>query len=121
MADILIRGMDMPSSCCECRFIKLAFYGDYQNREQGFMCLVNGKRVDNGNGYLDRTSVDSDCPLIELQPHGDLIDRDELINVFANLIPYIIDESNGLYVDGLNSSYDALCCAPTIIEASEVE
>lgn len=47
MADILIRGMEMPTDCGKC------FVGD-------------------------RTICADGCPLVELPPHGDLIDRDAL-------------------------------------------
>ena len=59
MSDILIKGMEMPKNCGEC-----AFY-------------IDGACY--GKGYRDYRSImdtakPDDCPLIELPPHGRLID-----------------------------------------------
>lgn len=59
---ILIKGMEMPTNCSACKFFdhgdcELLPYGDYIDDKH--------KRRDN-------------CPLIELPPHGRLIDADAL-------------------------------------------
>ena len=56
---ILIRGMEMPKDCSECRFCEWKDGDDVG-------CVATGKGAD-------------DCPLIELPDHGDLIDMDEFI------------------------------------------
>ena len=53
MADILIRGMEMPKDCGKC------FVGD-------------------------RTICADACPLVELPPHGRLIDADEAYDALLN-------------------------------------
>lgn len=60
---ILIKGMEMPKNCCE--------------------CPVNANVCNRGYKYLlehpelyDKRS--NDCPIIELPPHGRLIDADAL-------------------------------------------
>ena len=58
MADILIKDMEMPKYCDEC---KLAYDGK---------CLANRGRD---------VTLDNICPLKELQPHGRLIDADALM------------------------------------------
>ncbi len=66
-----IKGMEMPKNCYKCRMVDscqylwkpydLDDYSDLQNMvEEGFT------RADN-------------CPLVEVQPHGRLIDADALI------------------------------------------
>lgn len=60
---ILIKGMEMPSSCSVCRL-----FGEYG-------CPFIG-----AVGYaLTRGERNEDCPLVPVPPHGDLIDRDALI------------------------------------------
>ena len=64
MTDILIRGMEMPSRCDA----KCPMY----NTARGFYDCAITKRSYNW-GLVGRPS---DCPLVKLPPHGDLIDRD---------------------------------------------
>lgn len=58
---VLIKGMKMPENCRECRF----GYDGKCFAEQPFHRFFVGDT--------------HKCPLIELPPHGDLIDRDEQI------------------------------------------
>lgn len=58
---ILIKGMEMPKNCYECDFCTYGY------------CPHLNSHVSNSQ------ERDSDCPIIELPPHGDLIDRDEQI------------------------------------------
>lgn len=59
---ILIKGMAMPKNCEECAFN----YDMYR-------CMITLKST-----MLADTERLSDCPLIELPPHGRLIDADAL-------------------------------------------
>ena len=64
---ILIKGMGMPKNCDECP----CYYeteGAWRNE-----CEVLRKE------YTASENRPSWCPLIELPPHGDLIDRDKFI------------------------------------------
>ena len=65
---VLIKGMEMPGSCIQCKLWYLIPLADtYED-----ICRVTGHRV---NPYHRA----DDCPLIEVpEPHGDLIDRDAL-------------------------------------------
>ena len=70
---ILIKGMEMPTSCRACH-LKMNC-DDCEGRE--CVCVPLHQKI----GYLDDLLVDKcrdDCPLIEVPPHGDLIDRDAL-------------------------------------------
>ena len=68
MRDVLIKGMVMPNRCFECIFLTTV---------PNFFCLA-GKRdlcVEHGINI----SRPDWCPLVEVSPHSDLIDRDALI------------------------------------------
>lgn len=72
MSDILIKNMKMPESCAECQFSDVfAYPPDYDDE---WICELN---------YLSMTWEDaqmrhSNCPLVEIPQHGDLIDRDAI-------------------------------------------
>ena len=60
---VLIKGMKMPESCANCDII-------------GLNDVIGCKHTyDLENEWVGRSL---DCPLIQLQAHGDLIDRDAL-------------------------------------------
>ena len=99
---ILIKGMKMPASCDVCDFAV-----ELNERELGthLYCGFPGIGV-----YVDDCvfSVHKDCPLIELPPHGRLIDADELAQA-ANEFPF-----------GYRGMILAeIAVAPTIIPAEE--
>ena len=67
---VLVKGMEMPKSCFYCPFRKKVNPDDYVcmalNKEfEETFSLIVGKRHD-------------DCPLIEVPPHGRLIDADAI-------------------------------------------
>ena len=116
---ILIRGMEMPTSCNACMF---DVYG---------LCLIN-KNIE-GKDELTHS-----CPLIEIPPHGDLIDRDAFVAAQRHLYCENCDRRRGMKDGKLTKKFayaigDAPCraCdiedvldsledyAPTIIPASE--
>lgn len=97
MSDILIKGMEMPTSCKDCP----CFCEEY------FYCRAKeGDNIGLGNRPKD-------CPLVPVPPHGRLIDADAL-KEFA----YKRQEETGIAacLDVLDISL-----APTIIEADEGE
>ena len=65
---ILITGMKMPRSCEYCRFSGV---GGLMNER--VVCMFTG-----ANAYMNTAQYLDDCPLVEVPPHGDLIDRDKL-------------------------------------------
>ena len=103
---ILIKGMEMPTSCpCEltgvgydlcCSFV----YGIPKRVIEYYECCENGTRPDW-------------CPLIEIPPHGDLIDRDALLKT--------LDGELNWYCGRASSELHFIHEAPTIIEAEEGE
>lgn len=67
MPDILIRGMEMPHDCFECEIGHL--------ESTGLRC--------NFSHYSPKLDGrPQDCPLNELPPHGDLIDRNTIVAYF---------------------------------------
>lgn len=100
---VLIRGMEMPHDCEECKLCVIIPVGDYQILRK---CAALNKMA----GYLIRRN---DCPLVELPPHGRLIDADELIDAGWQLSRDNI--FTGKYEIALLSS------VPTIIPAEEGE
>ena len=104
---ILIRGMEMPTSCRACH-LKMNC-DDCEGWE--CVCVPLRKQI----GYLDDLLTDKrrdDCPLVPVPPHGDLIDRDELRGAMfiGEQCLYAWDEIE-----------DAIDSAPTIVPAEEGE
>lgn len=67
---VLIKGMNMPQDCYDCRFMD--FSGDYP------YCVAT--ETQKGYTYISRMHTErmDSCPLVELPPHGRLIDADAL-------------------------------------------
>ena len=66
MADILIRGMEMPKDCYTCSFRTTVGLDEW-------MCMVNKMRFPSWeSGWNGDTYRHENCPLHELPEHGDL-------------------------------------------------
>lgn len=63
---IMIKGMEMPKTCKECPF------SDHEA-----WCLIPGDWRE--RYYMPKDERSKYCPLIELPPHGKLIDADRLL------------------------------------------
>ena len=91
---ILIKGMDMPTRCADCPMCY-----DF------ISCQLEGKAF----GEIDCIEIRADwCPLIELPPHGRLIDADMLTTVTE-----MVNGEFKTYIEVFEVDD-----APTIIEAS---
>lgn len=67
---VLIKGMEMPENCGCCDFsLWDSCSGDSR-------CLFSGKYTSAATSDGKRNT---DCPLVEVPSHGDLIDRSELL------------------------------------------
>ena len=73
---ILIKNMQMPKNCIECPFMALANTTDGRLLE---FCSVSEMFV-----VGIETQKDPKCPLVELPPHGDLIDRDAVLEILSD-------------------------------------
>lgn len=86
---ILIKGMEMPKSCLDCRFCNGQANTDYG---VCVWCDVDGKVRD---AYTMQ-----DCPLVPIPPHGRLID--------ADAIPYkkiMYDKETDAFYYGVTKPY----------------
>ena len=64
---ILIKGMEMPTTCCNCKF------------REPFIGFVHCHLAEMDMEYEESDNCrHPDCPLIELPPHGRLIDADAI-------------------------------------------
>ena len=70
---VLIQGMEMPKSCFMCPFSEI-------NDADTDLCSITGELYDSTPFKPEFRR--SDCPLIEIPPHGRLIDADRF-DVFA--------------------------------------
>ena len=120
---ILIKGMEMPESCDMCAFSSYIAEGD--DHEELWYCIL-----DNWNQItpilLTKETVSNgrsmDCPLIELAPHGRLIDADALmLHILDYIEEYDDDLSDNGYHNGkwcaMKEAEMVINDAPTIIEA----
>ena len=120
MADLLIKGMDMPKNCEKC------LYSSWSNFYQIYVCnairrdepvLFDKKQVKSTNTV--RSGRADNCPLIPVPPHGRLIDADELaIRVKSQIQSSFCNQHNAtlVFAQGLKLFVEN---APTVIEASE--
>ena len=77
MSDILIRGMEMTTRCAECWLM---------DGEDSWCTAFRVRHLypEYRYGIKDRPDW---CPLIEIKPHGDLIDRDALMKQIEHDTP----------------------------------
>ena len=90
MSDIVIRNMEMPTRCGKC---DLRTYRMSVECDMVAVCSRLKREIPTFNLGEERMF---DCPLVELPPHGELVDRNFII-------------TNGL----------SLRDAPTVLEATE--
>lgn len=94
---VYIKGMEMPTSCGECRF-----YGEY--------CYAKGDE----NKYSKLP-----CPLVPVPPHGRLIEESMVLDIVFEWCP---DDDGSVGKDGdLREMLDEIEALPTIIPAEESE
>ena len=104
---ILIKGMKMPTRCGRCDMCIPVFDdGMFEHYE----CCITAATIDNRGEKME------DCPLVEIPPHGRLIDADVL-----GLTDFEIIMCNGNYKNGLEMLLRKIDNAPTIISAEEGE
>lgn len=103
---ILIKGMKVPSACCDCDLLPEEIEWDGQ-----WECPITEKIV---RKYVEeRKGKPPDCPLVEVpEPHGRLIDADKYIKDNIDIIGCEIDHPR--YQDTLR---ELINDAPTVIEA----
>lgn len=114
---ILIKGAKPPGGCAFCYF-----------NVDSKCALIPGCNYDETNGWQRR----EDCPLIELPDHGDLIDKNRMIDVLhhgnkcvSEIQKDAKDEASISYCQGVMIGYTnsivALDFAPVVIPAERSE
>jgi len=78
---VLVKNMKMPKDCPQC---PLSSWSPITDEFLGCF-IVPGKRyaVLDDKEYAESTKRPDWCPLVELKPHGDLIDRNDLKKEYA--------------------------------------
>ena len=77
MSDVLIKGMEMPSCCAECLFCNS---GD-EFSDDWYCEALHGERL----SEKQKTGIKrADCPLVEVKPHGRLIDLNAVAEMLEN-------------------------------------
>ena len=99
---VIVKGMEMPKSCSKCRWFDMG--GGY-----GYQCTLLHKSFDMWNKIS--VARDKECPLIELPPHGRLID---IKSVEDGKFVTVGNDYQRWWNGALDSVIDN---APTVIEA----
>lgn len=101
---VLIKGMKMPEKCGSC---------DLFHVESPMHCtVVKGHKTVGAPYGMPRPDW---CPLVEIpEPHGDLIDRDALLDM-------VRDVNTDYYCEVLGVTEEDIEDAPTVIEAEGSE
>ena len=112
---VLVRGMEMPTSCDKCRFCVNGFTDDAPVYECACESYENVSVLvdDNGKPFNFRPDW---CPLVEVkEPHGDLVDKDKLMQELMD------SDLDHLQRDDWKEVIQIGADAPTIIEAEGIE
>lgn len=98
---VLIRGMEMPKNCLTCPCLQ---YNIFDDDIDGY-CKTLKTKITNSDEYHPN------CPLVEIPPHGDLVDKDKLMQEFMD------SDLDHLQRDDWKEVIQIVEDAPTIIEA----
>ena len=105
MSDLLIKGVKMPKSCGKCQ------------STLGLFCNECPLFKDFPKEFSYKSEISnhvrhSDCPLVEVPPHGKLVDADKLENIFWDIL-----NKPDEYDKPLHDMMLELQAAPTIVES----
>ena len=105
---VYITGMEIPPSCRYCEFRHMSI-------TQNAFCTAAHETID----YMaERTKRLDNCPLVPVQPHGDLIGRNWLIDIALHLMNTA--KNDDIY-NGVKWLLQYIVDAPTVIKAEEGE
>jgi hypothetical protein len=69
---ILIKGMEMPVTCCHCPLMgydpDIEWVDGGRETQGAYICVITHELIDN-------TKREEHCPLVEIPPHGRLIEE----------------------------------------------
>ena len=111
MADILIRGMEMPNSCVECSLTGLPVAVSILGASCPWCREVIDAKVNL------RIARHEDCPLHELPEHGDLVDIRKVLEI---AMQYVADDDGSCSKanEDLRYMLDDIEAAPVIIQTT---
>lgn len=115
---ILIKGMEMPTSCEECAFR----VDESKTNVHDWTCPINQYPTfycKKSQSAAESEEYLQDCPLIPISPHGRLIDKDALEYDISHGVVFSGKLHNPEII-GANKIINRIHHAPTIIEAEEV-
>lgn len=118
---VLIKGMKMPNKCPDCPFLQEQY--DILSGLLNVWCdldsfEINDIDTDDINEIYDRIEKQKHCPLIEVPPHGRLIDADALTNFQMTGRVKASDGTNwGNQTWIVLPHYSSLSEIPTVMEA----
>ena len=103
---ILIKGAEKPKSCRECKFKNWT----HSALQGGWFCplrhkFISVRLITQGKRY-------SDCPIVEIPPHGRLIEADKAKRVFGDYFEKV--KVARRYAESLVDN-----AIPTVIESEE--
>lgn len=77
---IYIKGMEMPTRCENCLMITTDCNSDYICSVLDEYIPMKWEKIENYYGFYNKETYPKPdwCPLVEVPPHGDLIDRDAI-------------------------------------------
>lgn len=103
----------MPTCCEECAFVRTVGLDRWKCELSG--CDFNSWDVGWGDGTDNKYIRHSSCPLVEVPPHGRLIDADALIS----LLNKCMFPSDMVTTTAVRMATNWIKEAPTVIEAEE--
>lgn len=108
---VYIKGFDFPKACWFCDFCRA-----YNEPNHGYFCCALDADLDKTTEII-QTQRDKHCPLVEVKPHGRLIDADAL---HIQLIDKELDQLQPWTLfDDCREVVQMIDDAPTIIESEE--
>ena len=109
--DVLVKNVSMPNHCLECWNCDKNFTSPNLGVIENWICLLRMK-------FVPADKRPDWCPLVEVEPHGRLIDADALLD---ELLPDPILECGCPDPEGIEEFCDWIDSAPTVIEGSKNE
>ena len=106
---VYIKGMEMPTRCENCLMITTDCDSDYICSVLDKYIPMKWEKIENCYGFYNKETYPKPdwCPLVELPPHGRLIDADECHK-------YFYDHLDDLHMEIAEIAIEEM---PTILEA----
>lgn len=119
--DVLIKGYNMPKCCNDCAFHKKGnIIKSIENGDVIYKIIIRCEICKAEDPYMSYKDADTkrrdDCPLVEILPHGRLVDADKLIQYMEERQERLNDD-RALWELSVVDTF--LSDAPTVIEGEK--